>query len=95
MTSVKEFRVAEPATALSLGRGRFVFTDAYSVFDWGQMPDDVPRKGASLCVMGAYNFEELAAAWSIRRPSTPAPTPNRPSFLSRRRARRRRRWRSS
>ena len=62
MTSVKEFRVAEPATASSLGRGRFVFTDAYSVFDWGQMPDDVPRKGASLCVMGAYNFEELAAA---------------------------------
>ena len=62
MTSVKEFRVAEPATASNLGRGRFVFTDAYSVFDWGQMPDDVPRKGASLCVMGAYNFEELAAA---------------------------------
>jgi phosphoribosylaminoimidazole-succinocarboxamide synthase len=62
MTSVKEFRVAEPATASSLGRGRFVFTDAYSVFDWGQMPDDIPRKGASLCVMGASNFERLAAA---------------------------------
>jgi phosphoribosylaminoimidazole-succinocarboxamide synthase len=62
MTSVKEFRVAEPATASNLGRGRFVFTDAYSVFDWGQMPDDIPRKGASLCVMGASNFERLAAA---------------------------------
>ena len=59
MTSVKEFRVDEPATADSLGRGRFVFTDAYSVFDWGQMPDAIPRKGASLCTMGAFNFELL------------------------------------
>ncbi|WP_096389701.1 phosphoribosylaminoimidazolesuccinocarboxamide synthase [Halopenitus persicus] len=62
MTSVKEFRVAEPATADALGRGRFVFTDAYSVFDWGRMPDPIPRKGASLCTMGAYNFERLEAA---------------------------------
>ncbi|SEH52692.1 phosphoribosylaminoimidazole-succinocarboxamide synthase [Halopenitus malekzadehii] len=62
MTSVKEFRVAEPATAESLGRGRFVFTDAYSVFDWGRMPDPIPRKGASLCTMGAYNFERLEEA---------------------------------
>ena len=61
MTSVKEFRVDEPATADALGRGRFVFTDAYSVFDWGQMPDAIPRKGASLCAMGAFNFELLEA----------------------------------
>jgi phosphoribosylaminoimidazole-succinocarboxamide synthase len=61
MTSVKEFRVAEPATRDDLGRGRFVFTDDYSVFDWGQMPDTIPRKGASLCTMGAYNFERLDA----------------------------------
>jgi len=61
MTSVKEFRVDEAATADSLGRGRFVFTDAYSVFDWGQMPDAIPRKGASLCAMGAFNFELLEA----------------------------------
>ena len=62
MTSVKEFRVDEPATADGLGRGRFVFTDAYSVFDWGQMPDAIPNKGASLCTMGAFNFELLEAA---------------------------------
>ncbi|EMA66821.1 phosphoribosylaminoimidazole-succinocarboxamide synthase [Halorubrum aidingense JCM 13560] len=61
MTSVKEFRVDEPASADALGRGRFVFTDAYSVFDWGQMPDAIPRKGASLCTMGAFNFELLEA----------------------------------
>jgi len=59
MTSVKEFRVDEPAAADALGRGAFVFTDDYSVFDWGKMPDEIPDKGASLCTMGAYNFELL------------------------------------
>ncbi|WP_276272882.1 phosphoribosylaminoimidazolesuccinocarboxamide synthase [Haloarcula litorea] len=59
MTSVKEFRVDERATATDLGRGAFVFTDDYSVFDWGKMPDEIPDKGASLCTMGAYNFQLL------------------------------------
>ena len=59
MTSVKEFRVDEPATATDLGRGSFAFTDDYSVFDWGKMPDEIPEKGASLCTMGAYNFRLL------------------------------------
>ena len=59
MTSVKEFRVDDPATADELGRGAFVFTDDYSVFDWGKMPDTIPDKGASLCTMGAFNFELL------------------------------------
>jgi len=59
MTSVKGFRVEEPATAGDLGRGAFVFTDDYSVFDWGKMPDAIPNKGASLCAMGAANFERL------------------------------------
>ncbi|QLH76695.1 phosphoribosylaminoimidazolesuccinocarboxamide synthase [Halosimplex rubrum] len=59
MTSVKEFRVGEPAAADELGRGAFVFTDDYSVFDWGKMPDEIPDKGCSLCTMGAYNFELL------------------------------------
>ena len=59
MTSVKEFLVDREPTATTLGSGRFVFTDAYSVFDWGQMPDAIPQKGASLCTMGAFNFELL------------------------------------
>ena len=59
MTSVKEFRVHEPATAGDLGRGAFVFTDDYSVFDWGKMPDEIPGKGTSLCTIGAFNFEAL------------------------------------
>jgi phosphoribosylaminoimidazole-succinocarboxamide synthase len=62
MTSVKDFRVDEAATADALGRGAFVFTDDYSVFDWGKMPDEIPEKGASLCTMGAYNFELLEEA---------------------------------
>ncbi|WP_290812902.1 phosphoribosylaminoimidazolesuccinocarboxamide synthase [Halovivax sp.] len=62
MTSVKEFEIEEPADADELGRGSFVFTDDYSVFDWGKMPDEIPQKGASLCAMGAYNFELLEDA---------------------------------
>jgi len=59
MTSVKEFRVYQEPTEEAFGRGAFVFTDDYSVFDWGKMPDEIPQKGASLCVMGAFNFELL------------------------------------
>ncbi|MFC7082398.1 phosphoribosylaminoimidazolesuccinocarboxamide synthase [Halorussus caseinilyticus] len=59
MTSVKEFRVEREPSANTLGRGTFVFTDDYSVFDWGKMPDEIPDKGASLCSMGACNFELL------------------------------------
>ena len=61
MTSVKEFRIDDEPTATDLGRGAFVFTDDYSVFDWGKMPDKIPGKGAALCTMGAANFEALEA----------------------------------
>ena len=61
MTSVKNFRVETAATAAELGRGVFEFTDDYSIFDWGKMPDQIPDKGASLCTMGAFNFELLEA----------------------------------
>jgi len=59
MTSVKDVVVAEPATPDRPGRGSFRFTDDYSVFDWGKMPDAVPGKGAALCAMGAATFELL------------------------------------
>jgi phosphoribosylaminoimidazole-succinocarboxamide synthase len=62
VTSVKDFRVEREATDDELGRGAFVFTDDYSVFDWGKMPDRIPDKGASLCSMGAFNFELLEEA---------------------------------
>ncbi|HAV42941.1 TPA: phosphoribosylaminoimidazolesuccinocarboxamide synthase, partial [bacterium] len=42
-----------------MGIGRFHFSDRYSIFDWGEMPDQIENKGASLCIMGAYCFEKL------------------------------------
>lgn len=62
MTSVKRFNVERDPTANELGRGAFVFTDEYSIFDWGSMPDPIPEKGASLCTTGAFSFERLEAA---------------------------------
>ncbi|MXR51555.1 phosphoribosylaminoimidazolesuccinocarboxamide synthase [Halovenus sp. WSH3] len=59
MTSVKNFRIDDDPSPDQLGRGVFEFTDDYSVFDWGKMPDQIPDKGASLCSMGAFNFELL------------------------------------
>jgi phosphoribosylaminoimidazole-succinocarboxamide synthase len=59
MTSVKDVVIETPPTFEALGRGRFRFSDAYSVFDWGKMPDTIEGKGASLCTMGAYTFEAL------------------------------------
>jgi phosphoribosylaminoimidazole-succinocarboxamide synthase len=59
MTSVKDVVIETPPTFEALGRGRFRFSDAYSVFDWGAMPDTIESKGASLCTMGAHTFEAL------------------------------------
>lgn len=42
-----------------MGLGRFDFSDRFSVFDWGEMPDHIDGKGAALAVMGAYCFEQL------------------------------------
>lgn len=37
----------------------FHFTDDYSVFDWGKMPDTIQNKGLSLALLGAYFFKTL------------------------------------
>ncbi len=37
----------------------FDFTDRYSVFDWGEMPDQLEGKGAALAAVGALFFELL------------------------------------
>lgn len=39
----------------------FEYTDDYSVFDWGKMPDTIQNKGRALAIMGAYFFEKLKA----------------------------------
>jgi phosphoribosylaminoimidazole-succinocarboxamide synthase len=59
MGSVKDLEVIKKPTKTSMGVGRFHFSDRYSVFDWGEMPDKIGGKGAALCMMGAYCFERL------------------------------------
>jgi len=59
MGSVKDLKVKKPATENSMGVGVFHFTDDYSVFDYGKMPDVIPQKGEALCRMAAYNFGQL------------------------------------
>ncbi|MEM3357068.1 MAG: phosphoribosylaminoimidazolesuccinocarboxamide synthase [Candidatus Bathyarchaeia archaeon] len=59
MGSVKDLEVVKKPTKARMGIGRFHFSDRYSVFDWGEMPDIIEGKGAALCLMGAYCFERL------------------------------------
>ena len=59
MGSVKDLTVYEKASDSELGRGDFTFSDRFSVFDWGEMPDQIPYKGQVLCLMTAWNFEKL------------------------------------
>jgi phosphoribosylaminoimidazole-succinocarboxamide synthase len=37
----------------------FEFSDDYSVFDWGKMPDKIDHKGRALALIGAFFFEQL------------------------------------
>jgi phosphoribosylaminoimidazole-succinocarboxamide synthase len=41
----------------------FLFSDRYSIFDWGEMPDSLPGKGEALAVMGDLFFRELGKPW--------------------------------
>lgn len=59
MGSVKDLTIIDAPTKEKCGRGRFFFSDRYSVFDWGEMPDHITNKGKSLCLIGAYFFEKL------------------------------------
>jgi phosphoribosylaminoimidazole-succinocarboxamide synthase len=57
--SVKDLQIIQKPTQTAMGTGRFLFSDRYSVFDWGEMPDHIDSKGAALCLMGGYCFEQL------------------------------------
>ncbi|MFZ4712161.1 MAG: phosphoribosylaminoimidazolesuccinocarboxamide synthase [Bacteriovoracaceae bacterium] len=37
----------------------FEFSDRYSLFDWGEMPDHLEQKGEALALMGALFFKEV------------------------------------
>jgi phosphoribosylaminoimidazole-succinocarboxamide synthase len=66
MGSVKDLEVLKPPTKNKMGLGRFHFSNRYSVFDWGEMPDQIDDKGAALCMMGAYCFEQLEKETGIK-----------------------------
>jgi phosphoribosylaminoimidazole-succinocarboxamide synthase len=60
--TAKRLTVIEEAKPGATGVGEFEFTDHYSVFDFGIMPDPLPGKGAAMCEMAAFNLELLEAA---------------------------------
>jgi phosphoribosylaminoimidazole-succinocarboxamide synthase len=58
--SVKDLRQGAPGELI------FDYTDAYSVFDWGRMPDLLPGKGQALATLAAHWFTELERPESWR-----------------------------
>ncbi len=59
MGSVKDLSVIIKPSEKAPGIGRFNFSDRYSVFDWGSMPDQIVNKGKALCIISAFFFELL------------------------------------
>ena len=59
MGSVKDLFVIEEPKEDKMGLADFIFSDRYSVFDYGVMPDLIEHKGESLCLISAYFFEKL------------------------------------
>ena len=58
MGSVKDLKILEKPNQKEMGLGQFFFSDRYSIFDWGEMPDTIPNKGEALTIMGAHCFEQ-------------------------------------
>lgn len=59
MGSVKDLTILTNPEGNEAGLGRFVYSDRYSVFDWGEMPDLIAGKGRAICMASAYFFERL------------------------------------
>jgi phosphoribosylaminoimidazole-succinocarboxamide synthase len=53
--SVKDIHSAAPGTL------EFRFSNRYSIFDWGEMPDAIPGKGEALARMGEAFFKKARA----------------------------------
>ncbi len=71
----------------------FEYTDDYSVFDWGKMPDPIPGKGLALARLGEFFFRELEnprrweALGLAQQPEIAACLPLRHHFVERQGAR--------
>src|SRR3989338_2732515 len=66
MGSVKDLVVLKQPTVDKTGLGELDYSDRYSVFDWGKMPDPIPYKGASLCSVSAHLSEEIGDRTDIK-----------------------------
>ncbi|MGQ9816832.1 MAG: phosphoribosylaminoimidazolesuccinocarboxamide synthase [bacterium] len=62
MGSVKDLKILKPPTEKELGIGQFIFSDRYSVFDWGEMSDHIINKGSAICLVTSYFFEKIEEA---------------------------------
>jgi phosphoribosylaminoimidazole-succinocarboxamide synthase len=60
--STKNLEVTAPPTATREGAGVFEYTDNFTVFHYGRMPDLIPGKGEATCRMAVFNFMMLEAA---------------------------------
>ncbi len=63
----------------------FRFSDRYSVFDWGEMPDHIENKGESLAYLGTIFFEYLSHPenWNDWRPKNITLGPKEEEILAR------------
>lgn len=59
--SVKRILVTDPPSPERLGRGIMVFSDSFSVFDFGEMPQSIPYKSRALKSQSLYWFHKLEA----------------------------------
>lgn len=59
MGSVKDLKIIKKPSDGQEGIGKFIFSDRYSIFDWGEMPDLIPHKGEAISILGAYFFEKF------------------------------------
>ena len=60
--STKNLEIIEPSTPTQAGIGIFEYTDHYTVFHYGRMPDRIPGKGEATCRMAVFNFTQLELA---------------------------------
>lgn len=62
--SVKDIRQDVNENGSGIGNGTMVFeySDRYSIFDWGEMPDKLEEKGKALAAMGDLLFKLLGQA---------------------------------
>lgn len=65
--SVKNLRALKKPVSNRQGIYLFEYTDDYSIFDYGKMPDSLQNKGAAVAIMTAYLFEQLEAPSTWRK----------------------------